>query len=436
MRDVQEGVDREVRPIVLHERHDQARRIKALPLQHNQRNRNGSADDELQQQLLARGEAEITFLRDLRVVVRETDGGKGHRGEHHEPDEGVREIAPQQRGNEDGDADEHAAHGGRAALLLVALRTFFADVLADLKLAQAINDIWPDEQADEQRRQAREDAAKRDVAEDPEVPEVGKELLIEEPIEQRKPPRVRLNDRAAGRGPSLSYAWNLRKTGRMTGGEPSSAPARMCYSTVYSSSASSARSRRTPREPLSRTTSPLRRFCSSQTLASPGLSTNSCGDTPGARAFDDLRGEAADADDTVEASHLLARSTVQRSSFRAELEHLAGDDETARGGRLAKCFDHGLRAPRVGVVGVVDEPRAAEFEHATALLVGRISSTAASMQVSMSMSLSRPTLMAASAFSTLWRPMRWRCTLRRSCSTARTKRVPSRPPSRISSART
>jgi hypothetical protein len=78
----------------------------------------------------------------------------------------------------------------------VALRTFFADVLADLELAQAINNVWPNEQANEQRRQAREDAAKRDVAEDPEVPEIWKKLLIEEPIEQRKPPRVRLDDRA------------------------------------------------------------------------------------------------------------------------------------------------------------------------------------------------------------------------------------------------
>ena len=196
MRDVQEGIDDQVRPKVLHERHHQPRRVEALPLQHHQRDRDRAADDELQQQLLARGQPEVALVRDLGVIVRKPDGAKRHRREHHEPDEGIRQVAPQQRRNQDGDADQHAAHRGRAALLLVALRTFFADVLADLKLAQPINDKRPDQQADQQRRQARKDAAERDVAEDPEVPEVGKELLIEQPIEQRKPPRVRLNDRA------------------------------------------------------------------------------------------------------------------------------------------------------------------------------------------------------------------------------------------------
>ena len=43
-----------------------------------------------------------------------------------------------------------------------ALRALFADVLADLELAQPLNDVWADEQADQQRRQAREDGAKRE----------------------------------------------------------------------------------------------------------------------------------------------------------------------------------------------------------------------------------------------------------------------------------
>src|SRR6185437_457443 len=89
-----------------------------------------------------------------------------------------------------------------------------------------------------------------------------------------------------------------------------------------------------------------------------------------ARAFDDLRGEPADADDTVEASHLFTCGPVQCGSFGAEFEHLAGDNETPRGGRLAERFHHGLESARVGVVGVIDEPRAAEFDHAAALLAG------------------------------------------------------------------
>ena len=60
---------------------------------------------------------------------------------HHQPDEGIGQVAPQQRGQKDGDADEHAAHGGRAGLLLVVLGAVFADVLADLKLAQLLNHV-------------------------------------------------------------------------------------------------------------------------------------------------------------------------------------------------------------------------------------------------------------------------------------------------------
>ena len=65
-----------------------------------------------------------------------------------------------------------------------ALRTFFSNVLADLKLAQPLDHERPDEQADEQSRQARKDAAEGDVPEDAEAVEVREELLVKQPIEQ------------------------------------------------------------------------------------------------------------------------------------------------------------------------------------------------------------------------------------------------------------
>src|SRR5581483_4792323 len=91
------------------------------------------------------------------------------------------------------------------------------------------------------------------------------------------------------------------------------------------------------------------------------------GDAAGASTFDDLGGEAAHANDGIEAAHLFACGAVQRGAFRAELEHLAGDDEAARGGRLAERFNHRGEGPGVGVVGVVDKARPVELEHAAAL---------------------------------------------------------------------
>ena len=59
--------------------------------------------------------------------------------------------------------------------------------LADLELAQLLNDVRPDQHADQQRRDAGKDRAKGQIPEDPEDPEVWKQLLIEQPIEQSAP---------------------------------------------------------------------------------------------------------------------------------------------------------------------------------------------------------------------------------------------------------
>ena len=48
------------------------------------------------------------------------------------------------------------------------LGAVFADVLANLELAQLLNDVGPDEQRDQQRREGGESGAKRQIAEDAE----------------------------------------------------------------------------------------------------------------------------------------------------------------------------------------------------------------------------------------------------------------------------
>ncbi len=177
-------MDGEIGPKALEKRHHEMGGVHALTAHGQQHQRNGHAGDDLQAHLLRRGQAQIPPLDDLDVVIGKTDGAEGQRGKHHQPDEGIGKVAPQQRGQEDGNTDEHAAHGRGAGLFLVALGTVLANVLADLKLAQLLNDERPDEQSDEHRGETGEGSAKRQIPEDAEGSEVGKKFLIQQPVKQ------------------------------------------------------------------------------------------------------------------------------------------------------------------------------------------------------------------------------------------------------------
>src|ERR1700733_2616929 len=64
------------------------------------------------------------------------------------------------------------------------LRALLADILPNLKLAQLFYNKWTDKQPDQQRRQARKHRTKRKVAKYSKQPEVGKQLLVQQPIKQ------------------------------------------------------------------------------------------------------------------------------------------------------------------------------------------------------------------------------------------------------------
>ena len=159
-------------------------RVHALTAHGQQHQRNGHAGDDLQADLLRRGQAEIPPLDDFDVVIGKTNRAEGQRGKHHQPDEGIGKVAPQQCRQEDSNTDEHAAHGWSAGLFLVALGTVLANVLADLKLTQLLNDERPDEQSDEHRGETGKRSAKRQIPEDAEGSEVGKKFLIQQPVKQ------------------------------------------------------------------------------------------------------------------------------------------------------------------------------------------------------------------------------------------------------------
>ena len=100
-------------------------------------------------------------MDDLNVVVGKTDGGESRGREHGNPDKRIAQVGPEQRGNQDGDGNQQAAHGGRAGLFLMSLRAFFADVLPDLKITQPLNHDRTDDQAGEKRSKTGEGGAKR-----------------------------------------------------------------------------------------------------------------------------------------------------------------------------------------------------------------------------------------------------------------------------------
>src|SRR5215472_5109967 len=66
------------------------------------------------------------------------------------------------------------------------LRTFFADVLPDLKLAQPVDEPRPEHDAQKQGREACEARTEGGVAEDAERAHVPVKLLVEKVVKHRK----------------------------------------------------------------------------------------------------------------------------------------------------------------------------------------------------------------------------------------------------------
>jgi hypothetical protein len=146
--------------------------------------RRDQPDDGLPHVFLARAHAFRVLEHDLAPVVRPADGAEAQRDDEDDPDEAVGQVEPQQRGDADGQQDQHPAHGGRAALAQVRLHRVFADGLAYLQRDQPADHKGPGQQADQQRRERGHHGAESQVLEHPEEPELGRNRL--EPLGQTK----------------------------------------------------------------------------------------------------------------------------------------------------------------------------------------------------------------------------------------------------------
>src|SRR2546430_6450528 len=123
-------------------------------------------------------------MNNLSVVVGESNRGKCASGDYRNPHESIRQIGPQQGRNDDRNCNQQPTHRGCARFFLMGLRSFFANILADLELAQAIDNQRSDNQSCEQCSKAGKGSAKSQVTKDAERREVVEQLLVQQPIEQ------------------------------------------------------------------------------------------------------------------------------------------------------------------------------------------------------------------------------------------------------------
>src|SRR5438552_11836495 len=171
-----QALNNQVRLELLDERHEQLGGVEAGGLHRDQGNGNQGASGDLEAELSPRGQSQIAAVNHLCVVVGEPNRGKCAGGQYRNPDESVRQVGPQQRGDDDGNCNQQAAHGGCPRLFLMSLRAFLADVLADLELAQTIDDQRSDNQSREKGSKAGKGSAKSQITEDAERREVVEQL--------------------------------------------------------------------------------------------------------------------------------------------------------------------------------------------------------------------------------------------------------------------
>ena len=116
------------------------RRVEYSPLRRSRRRQIGNqrSDADLRGELDAGGEAEIALMDHLQVIVGKSYAAESRRAQERPAKPRVRQIAPQQGGNQNGDADEQAAHGGGSGFLLMIFGAILANKLADLKFAQPV----------------------------------------------------------------------------------------------------------------------------------------------------------------------------------------------------------------------------------------------------------------------------------------------------------
>ena len=132
---------------------------------------------DLPEHLLTGRKALGILLHHLLVVIHEADDPVADRDEERRPDILVGQVGPQQGRYDDRRQDHHAAHGGGALFLQVRFRSIGADHLAGLQALELADDPGAEHEADQQCRYHGVDGPKRQVLEDIEELDVGRQRI-------------------------------------------------------------------------------------------------------------------------------------------------------------------------------------------------------------------------------------------------------------------
>src|SRR5690606_31350527 len=161
-------------------------------------------DEQLPQQLLLRGQAQIPLHDHFDVVVKKTDDPVTQRGEEKEEQVGVHhfkfnQIGEGKRRQDDGRENDRTAHRGSSRLFLVRLRSFFSDALSEFKPLQNGYEHRAQKDADEKCHQYRDEN-------DPDIHHVPDDSLFIKSCTTRSRRTIR---EAFTKSKTPSFPWSL-----------------------------------------------------------------------------------------------------------------------------------------------------------------------------------------------------------------------------------
>ena len=147
---------------LLEERHDELGLRRQVGIESEEYGR-GEADHRLPEKLGLRRQPLGIARHHLAIIVHPADRAEAERHPQHDPDQPVLQVGPQQHGDDDSRQDQRPAHGGRAGLAEVRLRAVVAHRLADFVRGELPDQQRPDDEGDDERGEAGQHRAQRDV---------------------------------------------------------------------------------------------------------------------------------------------------------------------------------------------------------------------------------------------------------------------------------
>ncbi len=149
--------------------------------------RSRKADCRLPEKFPARRQTLRIAVNDLAIVVYPTDDPETERHQQHHPDVPIGQISPQHSGHGNRDQDQRASHGRCAGFRQMGFGPVVANRLTNLVGRQLANHDRADDERDQERRKSRQHRAQCDVVENVEGADV---KIVGQPLREREQHQV------------------------------------------------------------------------------------------------------------------------------------------------------------------------------------------------------------------------------------------------------